>query len=382
MWFRGFASLRTSTTAQPEELMTAEVLAPLEPTPTEPPSKRRRGPLSPLARYMLVRVALIIPMLWVLVTMVFLLMRVIGDPVTAAQGGRLNAEQIAERKHAAGLDRPMLTQYWEYLTGLLHGDFGTTLTDHRPISEILIEYGAATLELSFWALLVAFTVGIPLGRLAARYRDRLPDVLLRLFAILVYAAPVFFVGLLLKLAFTPFGWPSSGRSSTQTELILDNVEPHTNIMIVDALLWGDPGIILEVLQYAVLPAIALGLLTGGVFLRLVRINLLQTLRMDYVTAARARGVSERRVVRKHAFRNALVPVVTVMGMQVALLLAGAVLTETTFEWKGIGYELTQYLKARDFLAVQGIVTAIAVIVCVASLLIDAIVALVDPRVRF
>jgi peptide/nickel transport system permease protein len=313
---------------------------------------------------------------------VFLLMRVIGDPVTAAQGGRLNAEQIAERKHAAGLDRPMLTQYWEYITGLLRGDFGTTLTDHRPISKILTEYGAATLELSFWALLVAFAVGIPLGRLAARYRDRLPDVILRLFAILIYAAPVFFVGLLLKLAFTPFGWPSSGRSSTQTELILDNVHPHTNIMIIDALLWGDPDIILEVLQYAVLPAVALGLLTGGVFLRLVRINLLQTLRMDYVTAARARGVSERRVVRKHAFRNALVPVVTVMGMQIALLLAGAVLTETTFEWKGIGYELTQYLKARDFLAVQGIVTAIAVVVCVASLLIDAIVALVDPRVRF
>jgi peptide/nickel transport system permease protein len=361
--------------------MTAEVLAPLEPTPAAAPS-RRRGPLSPLARYMLVRVALIIPMLWVLVTMVFVLMRVIGDPVTAAQGGRLTAAQIAERKHAAGLDRPMLTQYWEYITGLLHGDFGRTLTDHREISGILTEYGAATLELSFWALLVAFTVGIPLGRLAARYRDRLPDVVLRLFAILIYAAPVFFVGLLLKLAFTPLGWPSSGRSSTQTELILDNVHPHTNIMIVDALLWGDPKIILEVLQYAVLPAVALGLLTGGVFLRLVRINLLQTLRMDYVTAARARGVSERRVVRKHAFRNALVPVVTVMGMQIALLLAGAVLTETTFEWKGIGYELTQYLKARDFLAVQGIVTAIAVIVCVASLLIDAIVALVDPRVRF
>lgn len=360
--------------------MTAEALAPIEP-PTASPS-RRSGPLSPFVRYMLVRIALVIPMLWVLVTMVFLLMRVIGDPVTAAQGGRLNAQQIAERKHAAGLDRPMLTQYWEYITGLLRGDFGTTLTDHRPISGIITEYGAATLELSFWALLVAFGVGVPLGRLAARHRDRLPDVLLRLFAILIYAAPVFFVGLLLKLAFTPFGWPSSGRCSTNTELILEDVHPHTNIMIVDALLWGDPTIILEVLQYAVLPAVALGLLTGGVFLRLVRINLLQTLRMDYVTAARARGVSERRVVRKHAMRNALVPVVTVMGMQIALLLAGAVLTETTFEWKGIGYELTQYLKARDFLAVQGIVTAIAVVVCVASVLIDAIIALVDPRVRF
>ncbi|MET0450182.1 MAG: ABC transporter permease [Aeromicrobium sp.] len=361
-------------------MASAEVLAPTEPPTAGSPG--RRGGLSPFARYMLVRIALVIPMLWVLVTMVFLLMRVIGDPITAAQGGRLNADQIAERKAAAGLDRPLLTQYWEYLTGLLHGDFGTTLTDHRSISGIITEYGAATLELSFWALLVAFAVGVPLGRVAARHRDRLPDVLLRLFAIFIYAAPVFFVGLLLKLAFTPFGWPSSGRASTQTELTLEQVHPHTNIMIIDALLWGDPGIILEVLQYAVLPAVALGLLTGGVFLRLVRINLLQTLRMDYVTAARARGVSERRVVRKHAMRNALVPVVTVMGMQVALLLAGAVLTETTFEWKGIGYELTQYLKARDFLAVQGIVTAIAVIVCIASVVIDAIIAIVDPRVRF
>jgi peptide/nickel transport system permease protein len=361
--------------------MTAEVLAPLEPTPAEP-RPGRRGPFSPLVRYMLVRVALIIPMLWVLVTMVFLLMRVIGDPITAAQGGRLNAQQIAERKHAAGLDRPMLTQYWEYISGLARGDFGTTLTDHRAISEILVQNGAATLELSFWSLLVAFGIGVPLGRMAARYRDKLPDVVLRLFAILVYAAPVFFVGLLLKLAFTPFGWPSSGRASTDTELILEDVHPHTNIMIIDSILWGDPALIRDVLQHAVLPAVALGLLTGGVFLRLVRINLLQTLRMDYVTAARSRGVSERRVVRKHAFRNALVPVVTVMGMQIALLLAGAVLTETTFEWKGIGYMLTQYLKARDFLAVQGIVTAIAVIVCVTSLLIDAIIAMVDPRVRF
>ena len=360
-------------------MATAEILA-----PANPPSGSRRsaGRLSPLTRYLLVRTALVIPMMWVLITFVFLLMRVIGDPVTAAQGGRLNAQQIAERKHAAGLDRPMLTQYWEYLSGLFRGDFGTTLTDHRPVSNILIVNGAATLELALWSLIVAFAVGVPLGRLAARYRDRLPDVMLRLFAILVYAAPVFFVGLLLKLAFSPFGWPVAGRASTATELALDNVSPKTNIMIVDAILYGDPGYIGDVLKHAVLPAVALGLLTGGVFLRLIRINLLQTMRMDYVTAARARGVSERRVISKHAFRNALVPVVTVMGMQIAMLLAGAVLTETTFEWKGIGYTLTQYLKARDFLAVQGIVTVIALVVGVASLVIDAIVAFVDPRVRF
>jgi peptide/nickel transport system permease protein len=361
-------------------MATTEALAPSTPSPDGP--RRRTGGLSPLARYLLVRLALLVPMIWLLVTMVFVLMRVIGDPIQAALGGRLSPAQIAERRADAGLDRPILTQYWEYLTGLLRGDFGVTLTDNRKVSDILVVNGAATLELAFWSLLVAFAVGIPLGRLAARYRDRLPDVLLRLFAILVYAAPVFFVGLLLKLAFTPFGWPSSGRASTSTELTLQQVEPQTHVMIVDAILWGEPSLIWDVLQHAMLPAIALGLLTGGVFLRLVRLNLLQTLRMDYVTAARARGVSERRVLSKHAFRNALVPVVTVMGLQIALLLGGAILTETTFEWKGLGYQLSEYLIRRDFLAVQGIVTVIALIVGVMSFLIDVVVAFVDPRVRF
>ena len=361
-------------------MSTAEVLAPSEPAGESAP--RRRGPLSPLARYLLVRLALLLPMVWVLVTLVFILMRVIGDPISAALGGRLDPAQIAERKAEAGLDRPILTQYWEYLSGIFRGDFGTTLTDKRPVSDILVQNGAATLELAFWSLIVAFGVGIPLGRLAARYRDRFPDVMLRLFSILVYAAPVFFVGLLLKLAFAPFGWPTSGRASIANELALQDVKPKTNIMIVDALLWGDPAIIGDVLQHAVLPAVALGLLTGGVFLRLVRVNLLQTMRMDYVTAARARGVSERRVMNKHAFRNALVPVVTVMGMQVALLLGGAILTETTFEWKGLGFSLSEYLIRRDFLAVQGIVTVIALIVGAMSFLIDVIIAFVDPRVRF
>jgi peptide/nickel transport system permease protein len=355
------------------------VTAPAE--PPETPAKRA-GLLSPLARYLLIRLALIIPMMWVLVTMVFLLMRVVGDPIQAALGGRFTPEQIAERRAAAGLDRPILTQYAEYLGGLFRGDFGRTLSDNRAVSEILVENGAATLELSVYSLIVAFAIGVPFGRLAARHRDRLPDVTLRLAAILAYAAPVFFVGLLLKLAFTPFGWPSSGRASTSTELTLQNVSPKTNILLVDSILWGDPALVVDVLRHAMLPAIALGLLTGGIFLRLVRVNMLQTLRMDYVTAARARGVAEGRVLRKHAFRNALVPVVTVMGLQIALLLGGAILTETTFEWNGLGYQLSQYLIRRDFLAVQGIVTLIALIVGIASFVIDVIVAFVDPRVRF
>jgi peptide/nickel transport system permease protein len=320
----------------------------------------------------------------ILVTVVFFFMRVIGDPITASQGGRLSAAQLAERRAAAGFDRPILTQYGEYLAGLLHGDFGTALTDHRAIREVLVTNGAATLELSVWALLVAFLVGVPLGRLAARYRDRLPDVSIRMFAVLVYAAPVFFVGLLLKLLFSAtLGWlPASGRASAGVEVALTNVSPKTNIMVVDAILYGDTGYVLDVLRHAILPALALGLLTAGVFIRLIRINLIETMRTDYVTAARARGVPERLVVRKHAFRNALVPVVTVMGMQIAMLLGGAILTETTFEWQGLGYVLSRYLLARDFVAVQGLVTAIAVVVALASFLIDVINALVDPRVRY
>ena len=339
---------------------------------------------SPLLRYLALRLALIVPTVFILVTVVFFFMRVIGDPITAAQGGRLSPEQLALRRTAAGFDRPILNQYLEYLGRLLHGDFGTALTDRRQITEVLVTNGAATLELTFWALIVAFAVGVPLGRLAARYRDRAGDVGIRVFAILVYAAPVFFLGLLLKLLFSAtLGWlPASGRAAPAVALELQHVSPRTNIMIVDAILYGDPGYVVDVLRHAIMPALALGLLTGGVFIRLIRINLLETMRTDYVMAARARGVSEAKVVRKHAFRNALVPIVTVMGMQIAMMLGGAILTETTFEWQGLGYMLTHYLLARDFVAVQGIVTAIAVVVAVTSFLIDIINALVDPRVRY
>ncbi|GAA5065821.1 ABC transporter permease [Nocardia callitridis] len=336
-----------------------------------------------LLRYLGVRILLIPVTAWILSTVVFFLMRVVGDPISAALGGRLTPAEIEERKEAAGLNRPILSQYWDYLVGLLHGDFGRS-QDNREISEVVITYGAASLELVFWALIVALVVGIPLGRYAATHRDSFADTGLRLFAILAYAAPVFFVGLLLKLIFAvQLGWlPVAGRASTNVEIQLQHVSPKTNIMIIDAILYGDNEYILDVLEHAILPAIALGLLTAGIFLRLVRINLIQTLRSDYVDAARARGLSRRVVTGRHAFRNAMIPIVTVMGMQLAMMLGGSVLTETTFEWKGLGYQLATYLSARDFVAVQGIVAFVALIVAVMSFLVDIVVALIDPRVRF
>jgi len=335
-----------------------------------------------LPRYILQRVLLIIPMVWVLLTMVFVLMRVApGDPVSASLGGRLSEAAMDERRHALGLDRPLLTQYFDYLSGVVRGDLGTTISDHRPITNILVENGGATLTLTVAALIISLAIGIPLGLLAGRFRDTTADVGIRLFGVLTYATPVFFTGILVQLAVANYGgsWPTGGQSSPITEF---EVVPRTHILLVDAILMGDWGAVTEILQYLLLPAATLALLICGIFIRLTRVNVLQTLQGDYVEAARARGVKESKVVRSHAFRNALVPVVTVIGLQVALLMAGAVLTERTFTWPGIGNELIQYIELRDYAAVQGIITVFALVVVAVSLIIDIVAALVDPRVRY
>jgi peptide/nickel transport system permease protein len=363
-----------TTTADPGETPQ------MAPAPT--PRRNRGG--SSLGRYIVIRFLLIIPTVFILVTMVFVFLRVIGDPITAALGGRLSQEQLQERIHAAGYDRPVLVQYLEYLGQIFTGNFGTTLSDNRPVVEVLARYGGATLELAFYALVVASIVGIPLGMVAAYFRDRWGDAVLRVFAILCYATPVFFAGLVLKLIFAvALGWlPVAGRASVRTELDLTRLDNPTGIYLVDAFRVGDPEVFGDLLSHAVLPALTLGLLTAGVFLRLVRTNVIGTLSMPYVDAARSRGVSEYRLVRRHAYKPALIPIITVIGLQVAVLLGGAVLTETTFEWEGLGFQLVEYLKARDFVAVQGIVALLAVIVALTNFVVDILAALIDPRVRY
>ncbi len=341
-----------------------------------------RGQQGTLRRYVLQRLALVVPMVFILLTFVFVLMRVIpGDPVSAALGGRLNPEALAQRRAAAGYDRPLLVQYVEYLGNVVRGDLGRTLGDNRAVTSIIVENGGATLTLAVAALLVALLAGVPLGLYSGRHRDTAGDVGVRLFGIVSYAAPVFFTGLILQLVFGV--WldlvPTSGQAGPITQVRVDEI---THILLLDALLAGNVEAALDVLHHLVLPAITLGLLLVGVFLRLVRVNLIQSLQGDYVEAARARGIPERFVVRRHAFRNALVPVVTVMGLQAALLLSGTILTEATFNWPGLGSELVDYLNNRDYVAVQGIITVFAVVVVVVSLLIDIINALIDPRVRY
>lgn len=349
-----------------------------------PRRSRRRPPGGGLGRYVLVRFLLIIPTILILMTMVFFLMRITGDPLTAALGGRLTPEQLAERRAEAGYDRPLIVQYFDYLGGVLRGDFGTTYSDNTPVSEVLTTYGAATFELVMYSLVVALLLGVPLGMIAARTRDRWPDAVLRIIAILGYATPVFFVGLLLKLVFSVgLGWlPVAGRLSTAGEISMSQILNPTPFFLLDALRLGDMELLGDVVRHAILPAVALGILTGGIFLRLVRTNMIGTLEMQYIESARSRGVAEARLTTRHGLRPALIPIITVMGMQIALMLGGAVLTETTFEWNGLGYMLAEYMKARDYVAVQGIVMMLAVIVAVSNFVVDVVAALIDPRVRY
>ncbi|MDY6049533.1 MAG: ABC transporter permease [Corynebacterium sp.] len=347
-------------------------------------ARTRQRSSGSLLRYILLRFLLIFPTVFILVTVVFFVMRATGDPITAALGGRLPPDQLQARIHEAGYDRPLIIQYFSYLGQLIRGDFGTTFTDNRAVTEILARYGAATFELVINSLVIALLVAVPLGMVAARLRDRWPDAVLRVLAILGYATPVFFIGLLLKLIFSvQLGmFPIAGRASAAGELTMSQINNPTGIYLLDALRLGDGVLLRDVAAHAVLPAVALGLLTGGVFLRLVRTNLIGTLEQPYIESGRSRGISETRLVTRHGLRPALIPVITVMGMQIAMSLGGAVLTETTFEWKGLGFMLAQYMSARDYVAVQGIVMMIAVIVAVVNFIVDVVAALIDPRVRY
>ena len=333
-----------------------------------------------LTRYIIQRLLLIIPMVWVLITLVFVLLRVApGDPVSASVGDKLSPAALDARRAALGLDRPMLVQYFDYLGQVATLDFGKTISDNQPITSIIRDNGGATLSLTVGAMLIAVLVGIPLGLLAGRRRDTVLDLVIRVFGVVTYAAPVFWTGLMVVLLAAPLGWPTYEIASPITKF---EVPPVTHVLILDTILAGNGDAFIDVLQHHVLPCLTLGLLLAGVLIRLVRVNVLQTLQGDYVEAARARGVPERYVVRRHAFRNALVPVITVIGLQVALTLSGAVLTESTFSWPGLGTKLIDYLTARDYAAVQGIVTFFAIVVVIVSLAVDIINAMVDPRVRY
>lgn len=333
-----------------------------------------------LGRYLVTRVLLAIPSVFILLTLVFLLLHAApGDPVTATLGGRLPPAEIEARQEALGLNDPIYVQYFHYLGGALTGDFGNPVTDSRSVVEIIMETAPATLELAAAGMLIAVVLGVVVGALAGRLRDTAFDVGGRLFGVIIYAAPVFWTALLGQLLFSvKLGWlPSSGRAGG-----FDAPEQITGFYVFDSIITGDWEALQSTLLHLVLPAVTLGLLIGGVFIRLVRVNMLQTLRSDYVEAARGRGLPERNVLFRHAFRTALIPIITIVGLQFALMLGYAALTEKTFSWPGVARELVDFVGTRDYAAVQGIVTFIALVVVGVSLLIDIITGIIDPRVRY
>ena len=332
-----------------------------------------------MRRYLITRIAMTIPMLFILLTVVFIMLRVIpGDPIAATVGDRISAEELESRREAVGLNDPMVVQYGRYLLGAVIGDFGSPITDRRTTVGVIADTFPATFELTVVGMLVAVGFGVTLGAVSGRLRDTPFDVGGRLFGIVSYAAPVFWVALLAQLYFSVrLGWfPTGGRASG-----FDAPSGVTGFYVLDSLLTWDMAALRASLHHLILPGVTLGLVFGGIFVRFVRVNMLQTLRADYVEAARARGVSERLVVFRHAFKNALVPVVTVVGLQFALLLGGSILTERVFSWPGLGNALLSFLGARDYVGVQGIITFYAVVVVVISLLIDVANAVIDPRIR-
>lgn len=336
-----------------------------------------------LRRYILTRIGLTLPMIFILATMVFVILRILpGDPVTSALGPKGTPEQIAHIRTTLGLDKPMIVQYGTFLWDMVTLHFGNSLVGgHRPILDEMSERFPATLELIVPASILALLIGVYGGALAAANRKRGIDFSLRIYSVVIYSLPVFWLGLMLQLLFglRLMWFPISGRIDA---VIGTGLKTVTNIYSLDALLSGNGPAFLSVLRHLVLPTVTLGLILSGVFVRMTRVNVIETLHSDYIVAARARGIRERVLIYGHALKNAMIPVITLIGLQVAILLAGAVLTETVFSWPGMGSYLVERISARDYTAVQSVITVFAMLVTLISLGVDVIYSLVDPRVRY
>ncbi len=336
-----------------------------------------------ITRYALQRLLLTVPMLLILLTLVFLILRVMpGDPVAAMLGGRNVSPQLMdEYRHKMGVDRPIPVQYIDYLGDIVRGDFGDSFSTSKPVvSEIFLRF-PATLELAFFGLMFAWIFGFGTGLLAAVRVDRPIDHVVRIFHIGSFAMPLFWLGLMLQVIFAvKLGWfPVATRIGGR---IAFTFQSKTGFYLFDAIMSGNGKVIADVAKHLVLPSITLGFAQAGLLGRMTRASMLEVLDADYVTTARAKGLKERIVVMRHALRNALIPIVTVFGLQFAILMGGAVLTETVFSWPGIASFLVRSIESRDWPAIQGAIVFIAIFISVINLLVDIAYSFIDPRVRY
>ena len=333
-----------------------------------------------MLRFVLRRLALIVPTFFGVTLLAFALIHLIpGDPVENLSGERgMDPARRARLLHQFGLDQPLPVQYVRYIEQVLRGDLGESLTTHDSVAREFATLFPATVELAFFALAFALVVGLPAGVLAAVKRNTVADYAVMGVSLTGYSMPIFWWALLLILFFSvQLGiTPVSGRIAVQYD-----VPAVTGLMLVDALLAGDMGAFRSALSHLVLPTIALGTIPLAVISRMTRSAMLEVLRDDFVRAARAKGLPRWRVIVVHALRNALIPVVTVVGLQVGLLLSGAILTETIFSWPGIGNWLIHGVQSRDYPVVQGGILLIAGIVIAVNLVVDLLYGVVNPRIR-
>ncbi len=336
-----------------------------------------------LGAYIVKRLATTIPMLFVLITIVFILLRVIpGDPVQAMLGGRNVSKELIERKRAElGFDKPIHEQYIDYLAGIFRGDFGKSLRTDKPVLHEIFSRFPATLELAFWGMFIALILGVGTGVWAAVKSDTLIDHGLRIFHIGAFAVPLFWMGLMFQIVFAVYlGWLPVGNRLGALSMAM--FQPVTKFYVIDTIIKGRLDLLIETLKHLTLPALTLGIIQAGLLGRMSRANMLEIIDLDYVKTARAKGLAERIVVFKHALRNAMIPIVTVLGLQFAILMGGAVLTETVYSWPGIARFLIRSVDARDYPAIQGTIIFIAIFISAINLIVDVLYAQLDPRVRY
>jgi dipeptide transport system permease protein len=333
-----------------------------------------------MLRYLLNRLALVVPTFIGITIVAFGLVRFLaGDPVMLLAGERvMSPERHAQLSEQLGFNRPIWEQYLDYLLSALQGDFGISIKTKTEVLEQFMTLFPATLELAFFAMLFAIVVGIPAGIFAAIKRGSWFDQIAMGSALVGYSMPIFWWGLLLIILFSGMlGWtPVSGRVALNFFF-----DPITGFMTIDSLLHGNWNAFVSALRHLILPSIVLGTIPLAIIARQTRSAMLEVLGEDYVRTARAKGLSPRRVIGLHALRNALIPVITTIGLQIGLLMGGAILTETIFSWPGVGKWMVDAIGRRDYAVVQGGLLIIAIIVMVVNLIVDVLYAFINPRIR-
>ncbi|MQL49257.1 MULTISPECIES: dipeptide ABC transporter permease DppB [Photorhabdus] len=336
-----------------------------------------------MLQFILRRLGLVIPTFIGITLLTFAFVHMIpGDPVTIMAGERgISAERYAQLMAEMGLDKPLWQQYFHYVSNVLHGDLGVSMKSRISVWEEFVPRFQATLELGICAMLFAIAVGIPVGVLAAVKRGSVFDHTSIGLSLTGYSMPIFWWGIMLimlvsvQLDLTPV----SGRISDS--IFLDDSHPLTGFMLIDTLFWGEEGDFKDAVMHMILPAIVLGTIPLAVIVRMTRSSMLEVLGEDYIRTARAKGLSRIRVIVVHALRNALLPVVTVIGLQVGIMLAGAILTETIFSWPGLGRWLIDALQRRDYPVVQGGILLVAIMIILVNLVVDVLYGVVNPRIR-